>query len=195
MCAKRRSVRLTSVFQDFRILVFCGQFQLVLLLHVAVPSHDTHVSSVHRQQHHGASEGPIAEVSQTLASNHGEEPEGTRNRMLEQHQQQKHKKNYPSYLLLADLEGWNFAAPFIMCSLSYVVLKKIHVELFLLDFPPSYKHEDMIVYKPAYCNLSTSLMLDSHNILFTCCSGNCISYWSVPFLREIVFNTLRVSNS
>lgn len=84
ICAKRRAVLLTSVLEDFRILVFCCQFQLFLPLHVAVCSHRTQVASIDCQQHHRGGKGPIADVSQPFSSHHDEDPEGTRNRKSEQ---------------------------------------------------------------------------------------------------------------
>lgn len=80
ICAKTRAVQLTSVFDDFGILVFCCQFQLFLLLHVAVSSHRTQVASVDRQQHHRGGKGPIADVSHALPRHHDEDPEGTGSR-------------------------------------------------------------------------------------------------------------------
>lgn len=78
----KTAVHLRSVFEDFRILVFCCQLQLFLPLHVAVSSHHTQVASVDRQQHHRAGEGSIADVSQTLSRQHDEDPEGTRTGIL-----------------------------------------------------------------------------------------------------------------
>lgn len=63
-----------SVLEDFGILVFCCQFQFLLLLHVAVASHGAQVASIHRQQHHGGRKGSVANVSQALSSYHGEDP-------------------------------------------------------------------------------------------------------------------------
>lgn len=78
ICEKTRAVHLTSVFDDFGILVFCSQFQLVLLLHVAVSSHRTQVASVDRQQHHRGGKNPVADVCHALPRHHDEDPEGTR---------------------------------------------------------------------------------------------------------------------
>lgn len=64
-----------SVLEDFRMLVFCCQFQLLLSLHVAVPSHGAQVAAIHRQQHHGRREGSVADVGQALSRNHGGDPE------------------------------------------------------------------------------------------------------------------------
>ena len=74
----KTAVHLRSVFEDFRILVFCCQLQLFLPLHVAVSSHRTQVASVDRQQQHRAGKGSIADVSQTLSRQHDEKPEGTK---------------------------------------------------------------------------------------------------------------------
>lgn len=74
ICAKRRSVHVTSVFNNLRILVLCSQFQLLLLLRVAVCSRRAQVASVRRQQHHRGREGPISDVSQPLSCHHDEGP-------------------------------------------------------------------------------------------------------------------------
>lgn len=82
MCANVK-----SVFDDFRVLVLCCQFQLPLPLHVALCSHDTQISSIHRQQHHRGRKSPIADVSQALSRHHDESPEGTEKKISEQEQQ------------------------------------------------------------------------------------------------------------
>lgn len=60
---KKRAVQLTSVFDYFRVLVFCCHLELFLPLHVAVSSHCTQVASVHCQQHHRGRKSPITDVS------------------------------------------------------------------------------------------------------------------------------------
>ena len=67
-----------SVFDDFRILVFCRQLQLFLPLHVAVSSHRTQVATVDRQQHHRGRKSPITDVSQALSGHHDDDPKGTK---------------------------------------------------------------------------------------------------------------------
>lgn len=69
ICA-RRKVHPTSVFEDFRVLVLCCQFQLFLPLHVTVSSQHTQVASIHCQQHHRARENPIPDVSEALSRHH-----------------------------------------------------------------------------------------------------------------------------
>lgn len=73
----RRAVHLMSVFDDFRILVFCCHFQLLLLFHIAVSSHRTQVATVDCQQNHRRRKSPIANVSQALSSHHDEDPKRT----------------------------------------------------------------------------------------------------------------------
>lgn len=71
------NTRIMSLIEEF-LLVFCSQFQLLLLLHKAVPSHHTHVASIHRQQHHRGSKRPVAEVGDALPRHHVEDPEGNK---------------------------------------------------------------------------------------------------------------------
>lgn len=71
---EKKEPSIGSVFEDFWILVFCCQFQFLLPLHVAVPSHCTQVASVQGQQHHGGRKGSIANISQALSSDHSEDP-------------------------------------------------------------------------------------------------------------------------
>lgn len=71
-----QKAELLSVFDDFRILVLCCQLQLLLPLHIAVPSHCTQVAPVHRQQHHRGRKCPIADVCEPLSCYHAGDPEG-----------------------------------------------------------------------------------------------------------------------
>lgn len=87
ICGKS-AVHLTSVLEDFSILVFCCQLQLFLPLHVAVASQHSQVAGVDGQQHHRAGKSPIADVSKALPGHHDEDPEGTKNRKSERVQQQ-----------------------------------------------------------------------------------------------------------
>lgn len=75
---QQKSISHMSVFDNFRVLVFCSQFQLFLLLHVAVSSHRTQVASIDCQQHHRGRKRPIADVSQPLPRHHGDDPEGNK---------------------------------------------------------------------------------------------------------------------
>lgn len=77
MCGQKQERSIGSVLQDFRILVFCCQFQFLLSLQVAIASHGAQVATVHRQQHHGRRKGSVADVSQALSGDHGGDPERT----------------------------------------------------------------------------------------------------------------------